>query len=122
MRPAGRREVLEAARRADAVVAPWVPPYLYAGLPARRTLFVADMYNPADVEHGGGTGVGSRLRLASMRANDRLQLRFAMVNGELGCVAYEGDELQAVLLLDVQDGQICHVFVVANPAKLAHCS
>src|SRR5690348_14136900 len=48
--PSQHRVVTRAARSVDVVVAPRVPPYLYAALSARPTLFVADMYNPAETE------------------------------------------------------------------------
>jgi len=50
----------------------------------------------------------------------KFDLRFALVNGELGFVAYDGDALRSVLLLDLVDGSIATVYVVANPEKLAH--
>jgi RNA polymerase sigma-70 factor (ECF subfamily) len=52
----------------------------------------------------------------------KLEMRFALVNGDLGFVAYDGDHLQSVLLLDVVDGQIRTVYSIANPDKLAHLS
>jgi glycosyltransferase involved in cell wall biosynthesis len=76
--PSERRQLIAAARDADFVIAPWVPPYLYAALWRKDTLFVADMYNPVDVElANGGHGRPARALLGSMRANDRLQLACA---------------------------------------------
>ena len=76
--PSERRLIIRAARSADVVVAPRIPPYLYAALASRPTLLVADMYNPAEVEQAdGGDGIESRMHLDLIRANDSLQLQFA---------------------------------------------
>ncbi len=77
--PSDRGDVLRTARAMDAVVAPRIPPYLYAGLSSARTLLVADMYNPAEVEQDLGDGVSARLRISAIRANDAVQLRYADV-------------------------------------------
>jgi hypothetical protein len=38
-----------------------------------------------------------------------------------GCVVgYEGDTVTSAMLLDVADGRIVTVFLMANPHKLAH--
>ena len=46
-------------------------------------------------------------------------LRFVRVNGEWGLVGYVGSEPTYLGLLDVHDGQIDAVYIVANPDKLA---
>lgn len=46
-------------------------------------------------------------------------LRFVRVNGEWGLVGYVGSEPTYLGLLDVRDGQIEAVYIVANPDKLA---
>ena len=75
---ADRRTVVKAARAAEVVVAPSIPPYLYAALASHPALFVADMYNPAEVEQAHGVGgLEGRLNLAMIRVGDSLQLRFA---------------------------------------------
>ena len=76
--PSERRRVVQAAYAADAVVAPRIPPYLYAALFASPTLLVADMYNPAEAERGQNrSGLTAQLTLAAIRTNDLLQLKFA---------------------------------------------
>ena len=49
-----------------------------------------------------------------------LDLRFALVNGGVGLVASEGARTQSVTQLDVVDGRIRAVYIVANPEKLGH--
>jgi RNA polymerase sigma-70 factor (ECF subfamily) len=51
-----------------------------------------------------------------------LQLRFALVNGSVGIVASDGSTAHSVSLLDIVDGKIASVYIVANPEKLAHVS
>jgi glycosyltransferase involved in cell wall biosynthesis len=76
--PSERRLLSRTARSADVVIAPRVPPYLYATLASQPTLLVADMYNPAEVEQAHeGNGIESRIHLDLIRTNDSLQLRFA---------------------------------------------
>jgi glycosyltransferase involved in cell wall biosynthesis len=78
--PLARRSVVRAARDAAVVIAPSVPPYLYAALAAEPTLLVADMYNPAELEQAAGdAGLQRRLTVATIRHGDALQLRFADV-------------------------------------------
>jgi glycosyltransferase involved in cell wall biosynthesis len=45
-----RRELAREARRHDVVVAPAIPPYLYAVLRGARTITVADQYDPVTLE------------------------------------------------------------------------
>ncbi|MGI8677079.1 MAG: RNA polymerase sigma factor SigJ [Jatrophihabitans sp.] len=50
-----------------------------------------------------------------------LDLRFALINGTVGVVGYDGDVANTVALLDLDlDGRVTTVFIVANPEKLAH--
>lgn len=48
-----------------------------------------------------------------------LELRFELVNGTLGIVGYDGAAARSVALLDLVDGRVGTVFIVANPEKLA---
>lgn len=50
----------------------------------------------------------------------RVVHRFALINDEVGVVGYEGDTVTSAMLLDVADGRIMTVFLMANPHKLAH--
>lgn len=75
-----RRSVVATARRVDAVVAPGIPPYLFAALADQPTLLVTDLYNPAGVEQAdAGSDVASRLGLELLRRSDPLQLGFSDV-------------------------------------------
>jgi glycosyltransferase involved in cell wall biosynthesis len=77
---ASRRRILAEARRHDVVLGPVLPPYVLAGIAAKPTLGVADLYDPVDLELGtlsaglrGRRAVRQRLRMR------RLQLRWADV-------------------------------------------
>jgi glycosyltransferase involved in cell wall biosynthesis len=75
-----RRTILREALRADSVVAPWVPPWLLAALSRRRTLTVADLYDPIELEMATlepGPAVARRMR--AERLSRELQLTFADV-------------------------------------------
>jgi RNA polymerase sigma-70 factor (ECF subfamily) len=48
-----------------------------------------------------------------------LDLRFALVNGSVGFVVSDRSTTQSVSLLDVVDGKVQSVYIVANPEKLA---
>jgi glycosyltransferase involved in cell wall biosynthesis len=75
-----RRNLVAEARRADVVIAPRVPPYLFAALADSSALMVADLYNPFDLEHAELMGRASiRRELEAARVAHRLQLRFADV-------------------------------------------
>lgn len=77
---ARRRSLVAEARRADVVIAPRVPPYLFAALAGSQTLMVADLYNPFDLEHAELLGRASiRRELEAAQVAHRLQLRFADV-------------------------------------------
>jgi len=49
-----------------------------------------------------------------------LDMRFALINGTVGVVLYDGDAANTVALLDIDAGRIAGVYIVANPDKLAH--
>jgi glycosyltransferase involved in cell wall biosynthesis len=75
-----RRSLVREARRSDVVIAPRVPPYLFAALAGSRTQIVADLYNPFDLEHAELTGRGAiRRELEAARVSHGLQLRFSDV-------------------------------------------
>jgi len=44
------------------------------------------------------------------------------VNGDPGILAFRGDELYAVLRLEITDGRIRDIHAVADPVKLAMVS
>src|SRR3954471_8310123 len=48
--PRGRLRLVRGAAAHAAVMAPWVPAYLLAGLARAGTLTVADLYDPVEVE------------------------------------------------------------------------
>jgi hypothetical protein len=48
-----------------------------------------------------------------------LSARFALVNGTLGVVGYDEDTATTVAVLDVVEGPIAQILIVANPEKLA---
>jgi glycosyltransferase involved in cell wall biosynthesis len=76
----GRRSLVREARRSDVVIAPRVPPYLFAALAGSQTQIVADLYNPFDLEHAELMGSGAiRRELEAARVSQGLQLRFSDV-------------------------------------------
>jgi hypothetical protein len=56
------------------------------------------------------------VRLAHLA--DRLDLRERTVNGQLGLVAMDGDEVLSVYAFDIDDDHIRRLWVVRNPDKL----
>jgi glycosyltransferase involved in cell wall biosynthesis len=65
--PFRRRTLLHALGKHRLVVAPWVPPYLYlAAGPQHR--FVADLYDPMDLELGGAPAGRSRVGARQLHA------------------------------------------------------
>jgi glycosyltransferase involved in cell wall biosynthesis len=75
-----RRRLVDEARRSDVLIAPRVPPYLFAALAGSPTMIVADLYNPFDLEHAELLGRASiRRELEAAQVAHRLQLRFADV-------------------------------------------
>lgn len=50
------------------------------------------------------------------------ELDFALVNGVLGIVVYGDGTARTVAQLDIVDGQVQTVYIVANPEKLQHVS
>lgn len=78
--PRDRARIIREARSSDVVVAPRLPPYLFAALAGRTPLLVADLYNPFDLEHSELMGSSVlRKEIATAQVAQRLQLRFADV-------------------------------------------
>jgi glycosyltransferase involved in cell wall biosynthesis len=73
--PFTRRRVMREALRHDVVVAPCVPPFLFALKTARQLQFISDLYDPVEVEMATMDGFDREARAA--RAAQRIQLRFA---------------------------------------------
>jgi len=46
--------------------------------------------------------------------------RLASINGELATISYHSGEPFSVITLEVTNAQICGVYIVSNPEKLAH--
>jgi RNA polymerase sigma-70 factor (ECF subfamily) len=51
-----------------------------------------------------------------------LTLQRATVNGEPGVLAFQGDRLLAIASLEMRNGLITHVHIMANPYKLAYAA
>lgn len=73
--PSRRRSLARAALSSDVVVAPWIPPFLYALLLARPARAVADLYDPADVELRVARAAGAEEE--AVRRLTGFQVRFA---------------------------------------------
>lgn len=73
--PFSRRRILREALRHDVVIAPCVPPFLFAVKAVRPIRFVSDLYDPVDIELATIAGMDRQARAA--RAAQRIQLRFA---------------------------------------------
>jgi glycosyltransferase involved in cell wall biosynthesis len=77
--PYTRGALVREARRHDAVVAPVLPPYLFAALRGTSTITVADQYDPVHIElsvfKGDQVGIGRVLK--AQRMIREAQLRFA---------------------------------------------
>jgi glycosyltransferase involved in cell wall biosynthesis len=73
--PFTRRRAMREALRHDIVVAPCVPPFLFALKTARRLQFISDLYDPVEIEMATMDGFDREARAA--RASQRIQLRFA---------------------------------------------
>lgn len=99
--PNRRREVVNEARRHDAIVAPVVPPYLFAALRGSSTVTVADQYDPVWLELSVFTEQPNIARvLKAQRMIRDAQVRFAdviavagegqrrLLEGELAEMAY----------------------------------
>lgn len=80
MVPRTRRRLVREALRHDVVIGPLLPPYLLLAMAGRRSVRVADLYDPVDIELQS-LGDGWRVRrLAAQRRKLRdLQLRSADV-------------------------------------------
>jgi glycosyltransferase involved in cell wall biosynthesis len=91
--PFTRREVTREARGHDAVIAPVLPPYLFAALRNSSTITVADQYDPITMELSSFTDrPGVARELGSQRMIRDLQLRFADV------IACAGEAQRGLLL------------------------
>lgn len=78
--PYARRHIMREARRSDAVIAPAIPPYLYAALRGTSTVTVADQYDPLTLELSVFTDQPGIARvLEAQRMIREVQLRFADV-------------------------------------------
>jgi glycosyltransferase involved in cell wall biosynthesis len=78
--PFTRRRMVREARRHDAVIAPAIPPYLYAALRGSSTIAVADQYDPVALELSVFTDQpGIARELEARRLIREVQLRFADV-------------------------------------------
>jgi glycosyltransferase involved in cell wall biosynthesis len=91
--PFTRRDLVREARRHDAVLAPAIPPYLYAALRGSSTITVADQYDPVALELSVFTEQPGITRvLAAQRMIRDVQLRFADV------IACAGERQREMLL------------------------
>ncbi|GAA3388505.1 RNA polymerase sigma factor SigJ [Cryptosporangium minutisporangium] len=70
----------------------------------------------------GRSRVAHLLALVGGRFDKRLDIAYRSVNGDPSAVLYAGDTVHAVLVLDLTpDGdQVCGIYTVSNPDKLAH--
>lgn len=73
-----RRRAAVEARRHDAVVAPWIPPYVLLAMHP-DAVAVADLYDPAELELGELPGAEAGDAAAAVRAATALQLAYADV-------------------------------------------
>lgn len=76
--PPTRRSMLAEAIRQDAVMAPWIPPFLFAPLLARGIALISDLYDPIEFELKSA----EELRLAQqelrlLESLTAIQLRFS---------------------------------------------
>jgi glycosyltransferase involved in cell wall biosynthesis len=72
-----RRRLIREALRHDAVIAPTIPPYLHV-IARGRTMLVADLYDPVDLEHAEDLHKPEvALRTQVVEQQVRIQLRFA---------------------------------------------
>lgn len=73
--PFTRRRLIREALRHDAVIAPTIPPFLFAVKALRRITLVSDLYDPVEVELATVAGEGRQVR--ANRAVERIQLGFS---------------------------------------------
>ncbi len=66
-----------------------------------------------------GADKAARFMIGIAREAVELSVRFALVNGTLGVVGYQDATPTTVALLDLVDGRIAQILIVANPDKLA---
>ncbi len=91
--PFTRRALVREARRHDAVVAPVLPPYLFAALRGARTITVSDQYDPVTLELSVFTDQPGITRvIRAQRMIRDVQLRFADV------IACAGERQRELLL------------------------
>jgi glycosyltransferase involved in cell wall biosynthesis len=92
-----RRELVREARRHDAVVAPAIPPYLFAALRGTGTITVADQYDPVTLELSVFTDQpGIKRVIRAQRMMREVQLRYADV------VAFAGAAQGRLLSADLE--------------------
>lgn len=103
MIPNTRGTLIREARRHDAVVAPVIPPYLFAALRGSRTITVSDQYDPIWLElgvfKGDQPGIGRVLR--AQQAIRDAQLRFADI---IACAGDKQFELLQNDLAQLREG------------------
>src|SRR3954471_19359428 len=91
-----RRTLLAEAQAHDVLIAPRVPPYLFAGLADSGTRIVADLYNPFEEEHAELVSSRAiRREISLTRMANRMQLRNADVL--LCAVEPQRERLEAAL-------------------------
>lgn len=61
----------------------------------------------------------ARLMIGIAQEAAQLSLQFVLVNGTLGIAGFENGTARQVATLDIVDGRVATVFIVANPDKLA---
>ncbi|MFI6058046.1 RNA polymerase sigma factor SigJ [Streptomyces sp. NPDC051286] len=70
----------------------------------------------------GRDKVARLLAAAAPHSGKGLDIAYRSVNGDPSALLFAGDTLYAVLVLDLtpDGGQVCGIYVVANPDKLSH--
>jgi glycosyltransferase involved in cell wall biosynthesis len=93
-----RGALVREARRHDAVVAPVIPPYLFAALRGTRTITVSDQYDPLVLELSVFTDQPDIARVLKQQRSIRdAQLRFADV------ISCAGERQRALLLEELAE-------------------
>lgn len=67
-----------------------------------------------------GADNAARFLIGIVAQAAQLSVRFALVNGTFGVVAYEDRTPSTVAVLDLGAGRVENVYIVRNPDKLAH--
>jgi len=121
-----RGTLIREARRHDAVIAPTIPPYLFAALRGSSTIAVSDQYDPVELELSVFTEQpGIRRYLRAQKDAREAQLRFAdvvAVAGESQRGLLEG-ELEVLQLTGARRPAVVTVpfgLPDAPPASSAH--